>query len=254
MADKVIIWHGVPLRLTDNGDETWSLSTGAGGGSAGDASAAKQDAQTALLTSMDTDTGGIAVSTASLAKARGSVPAAGEVGVLPLAIRDDALSALTGDDDGELTPHRIDGFGRLWTVNGGAQDAIVDSIQTMPVPGIAGYVHKSADYTTTQTGAALWDPDSSHRFVVTNVFIEIYGSDDGNVFVWSSTSAAADTSYTPGTDRLIAQLHRVPSTAGAGGVSRVGFWPGAALDYPVRVTTTNNVDCTVSVDGYESTI
>ena len=42
-----------PLKLVDNGDGTYSLSTsGSGGGGTSDASAAKQDAQTALLTTI----------------------------------------------------------------------------------------------------------------------------------------------------------------------------------------------------------
>lgn len=131
--------------------------------------------------------------------------------------------------------------------------SVGDSILALPGPGTAAWVHRSADYTTTQAGVELWNPASGKRCVVRQVSIEWYGSDDGNIFVWASTTSDSESTYTPGTDQLICAAHPTPSTKGNGGRDRVGMWVTAGANYGVRVTTSGNVDCTVTLEGYEET-
>ncbi len=138
-------------------------------------------------------------------------------------------------------------------VDAGTRSAEVgDNITALDGP-ITGWLERTLDFTATATGTAIWTPASGKIFVCRQVFIEWSGSDDGNVFVWSPAASAADTAYTAGTDLLLAQAHPTPSTKGSGGLVRNGLWRGVTSVYPIRVTTTNNLDCTVSVGGYEIT-
>jgi hypothetical protein len=144
----------------------------------------------------------------------------------------------------------------LPTIQVGKFDAALgDSFMALPSPGLSVWKEFTAAYTTTQTGVALWTPASGKVYVVRQISIDWYGADDGALTVWGSASAAADTAYTEGTDRFLCGNNTcAPSTKGSGGIVRNGLWVGVGATYPVRVTTTNNLDCRVSVGGWEYTL
>jgi hypothetical protein len=131
----------------------------------------------------------------------------------------------------------------------------VDSIQTMPVPGVAAMVNKEARYTTAQTGTALWTPASGKVAVVTELRINWSGSVDGIITVWFDATSTSDTAYTAGTDRFLFDHTVQPSTKGSGGVIIPCFFTSAIspTQIPLRVTTSAAVVCTVMADGYEKT-
>lgn len=128
-----------------------------------------------------------------------------------------------------------------------------DNVMELPSPGTDAWVHRNAEYLTSQSGVELWDPASGQRCVVRQVGIEWYGDNDGNIFVWSSRSGATDADFTPDTDQLIAWAHATPTTKGNGGRDRHGLWVTGGANYGVRVTTTGNVNCTITLEGYEET-
>lgn len=168
---------------------------------------------------------------------------------------------LTGDQDAPFTELGLEGA-PVDSSNplpadlmGALSAALGDSVMSLPVPGLSEWKEFTADYTASQTGAALWTPASGKVYVLRQVSVEWYGSDDGSIIVWGSASSSADTAYTAGTDRLIVANHDAePSTKGSGGIIRNGLWVGVGAQYPVRVTTTGNLDCTVSLGGWEYTL
>lgn len=89
----------------------------------GDATAAKQDLQTALLTTMDTDTSTIA---GALIEAS-SVPTGTDLGLPAMFVRDDALSDL-GVTDGDFTPASVNQRGAVWVALDTVLDATNDAI------------------------------------------------------------------------------------------------------------------------------
>lgn len=167
-------------------------------------------------------------------------------------VRKDTLAAIA-PVVGDWNPLLGGPYGDLWVSLATSIAASVDSVQTMPMPDVAAFVNKNADYTTAQTGTALWTPAAGKVFVATSIHVDWSASTDGIIYLWSSTSGAADTSYTAGTDRLIWKFSAQPATKGNGGFSRAGYWVGGGIIYPLRVTTSAGITCTVSADGYEKT-
>jgi hypothetical protein len=108
---------------------------------------------------------------------------------------------------------------------------------------------KTAQYTTTQTGVALWTPASGKKIVITSYQIQAYGTTAATVQVWFGGSA--DTTYTRGTDLAIFDGEFAPSSTNKPGVAISGTWMSATADDILRVTTSAGISLTVTVWGYE---
>lgn len=124
-----------------------------------------------------------------------------------------------------------------------------------PAPHNLGYVfvHKDGEYTTAQTGVALWTPATGKKFVITGMTISTGGTTSGIVTVWQSTTAVGDTTYNAGTDIAIFRGEFAPSANSKPGVIKQFSTPYVAslADYPVRVTTSAAMTVYVQLDGYE---
>ena len=122
-----------------------------------------------------------------------------------------------------------------------------------PAPHNIGYAptHKDAEYTTAQTGAALWTPASGKRFVVTDLTITTGGTTAGLVTLWQG--ASADTTYTAGTDNAIFRGNFVPSATSTPGVVKSFNIPyvSSTADHVLRVTTSAGITVYIQVNGYE---
>lgn len=110
---------------------------------------------------------------------------------------------------------------------------------------------KSAQYTTAQTGAALWTPAAGKAICVTQMQIQVGGTVSGTAQVWFG--ASADTAYTRGTDAPIFDGEFAPSTTNKPGVYMAFTTPPrGTADYILRVTTSAAINpITVTVWGYE---
>lgn len=111
-------------------------------------------------------------------------------------------------------------------------------------------VSRVATYTSAQTGTALWTPGSGRIACITGIQIQSYGTTAGTCIVWYG--AAADTTYTRGTDIAVFDGEFAPSNTNKPGVYATFPFPiRGAVDHVVRVTTTNAQSVTVNVMGYE---
>lgn len=112
-------------------------------------------------------------------------------------------------------------------------------------------VPKSASYTSTQTGAVLWDPTAGKKIAITSIVISSFGTTAGRVLLWAG--ANGDTVYTAGTDQLILPFSAAPSTTSKPGIV---FTPGTPVyvttaDFELHVTTDAAISIDVSVYGFE---
>lgn len=117
-----------------------------------------------------------------------------------------------------------------------------------------GYDWRSANYTTTQTGATIWAPGSTSFLGIFNLNISSYGTTAGRVIIWFGSSA--DTTYTAGTDQLVWAGSFVPSanaTPGAIITAPFGIWAATAGHY-LRITTSAAISLDISVYGTEGGI
>lgn len=111
-------------------------------------------------------------------------------------------------------------------------------------------VNKVGQYTTAQTGTALWTPAAGRAIVVTSIQIQSYGTTAGLCQVWFGGSA--DTTYTRGTDAAVFDGEWAPSTTNKPGVFVAFPTPvRGTADFVLRVTTTNAQSVTINVWGYE---
>jgi hypothetical protein len=112
-------------------------------------------------------------------------------------------------------------------------------------------VNKTAQYTSTQTGVALWTPGSGRKIYVTALQIQVGGTTAGNVQVWFGGSA--DTTYTRGTDAALFDGEFAPSATNKPGIFVTFPQPlQGAANFVLRVTTTGPLNpITVSAWGYE---
>ena len=139
------------------------------------------------------------------------------------------------------------------TVNVSNSQQLLAGIDTGAAPHNFGYtlVHKDGEYTTAQTGAALWTPTTGKKFVVTDLTITTGGTTAGIVTLWQG--AAADTAYTTGTDNAIFRGNFVPSATSTPGVVKPFPVPyvSTTIDHILRVTTSAAMTVYVQVNGYE---
>lgn len=109
---------------------------------------------------------------------------------------------------------------------------------------------KAAQYTTAQTGTALWTPAAGNAVVVTSVQIQAAGTTAGTLQVWFG--ASADTTYTRGTDAPLFDGEFAPSATNKPGFAMAFPTPvRGTTDYVLRVTTSAAMTVTVNVWGYE---
>ena len=129
----------------------------------------------------------------------------------------------------------------------------IGGIDTGPAPHNFGYVsvHRNGEYTTAQTGTALWTPATGRRFAVTDITISTGGTTAGVVTLWQG--AAADTTYTTGTDPVIFRGEFAPSTTSRPGAVKSFNVPfvSNAVDHILRVTTSAAITVYVQLNGYE---
>ena len=110
---------------------------------------------------------------------------------------------------------------------------------------------KSGNYTTSQTGTALWTPASGKRIAISSIVISAYGTTAGRVLIW--LGSGADTTYTAGTDQLVLPFNAAPGDSSKPGVS---FTPTVPIycttaDHVLRVTTDAAISIDVIVNGWE---
>jgi hypothetical protein len=126
-------------------------------------------------------------------------------------------------------------------------------IDTGAAPHNFGYtlIHRDAEYTTAQTGAALWTPATGRRFAVTDITISTGGTTSGIVTIWQG--ASADTTYTVGTDNAIFRGEFAPSATVKPGAIKSFNVPFVAttVDHVLRVTTSAAMTVYIQVNGYE---
>ena len=109
---------------------------------------------------------------------------------------------------------------------------------------------KGAQFTTAQTGTAIWTPSSGNSVVVTAFQIQSYATVGGIAILWFG--ASGDTSYTRGTDGAIFDGEFAPSGTNKPGVYVAFPTPMRGnTDRVLRLTTTNGQSITVNVWGYE---
>lgn len=111
-------------------------------------------------------------------------------------------------------------------------------------------INKVGQYTSAQTGTALWTPSSGRAVVVTALQIQSYGTTAGTAIVWFG--ASADTTYTRSTDLALFDGEFAPSATNKPGVIMTLPTPArGTTDHVLRVTTTNAQSITINVWGYE---
>jgi hypothetical protein len=139
------------------------------------------------------------------------------------------------------------------TVNLTNGNQFLGGIDTGAAPHNFGYtlVHRDAEYTTAQTGAALWTPTTGRRFAVSDITITTGGTTSGIVTVWQG--AGGDTTYTVGTDNAIFRGEFAPSaTVKPGAVKSFNVpYVSTTVDHVLRVTTSAAMTVYVQVNGYE---
>jgi hypothetical protein len=115
----------------------------------------------------------------------------------------------------------------------------------------AQQVWKSANYTTTQAGAIIWDPTSGKRIAITSIVIGSYGTTAARLILWFG--ANGDTAYTAGTDQLILAASYAPSATSKPGTV---FTPASPIfcttaDFELHATTDAALSVDIAVNGYE---
>jgi hypothetical protein len=134
-----------------------------------------------------------------------------------------------------------------------AHSPTILAIKTGPAPHNIGYtpVHKDVEYTTQQTGAAIWTPASGKKFVVTDITVTTGGTTSGVLTLWQG--ASGDTTFTVNTDPVIFRGEFAPSANSKPGMVksyRVPFISTTA-DHILRITTSAALTCYIQVEGYE---
>jgi hypothetical protein len=139
----------------------------------------------------------------------------------------------------------------LWVLD--HTQEFIAGIDTGAAPHNFGYslVHKDAEYTSAQTGTALWTPASGKKFVVTDLTISTGGTTAGIVTLWQG--ASADTTYSAGTDPAIFRGEFAPSaTVRPGAVKSFNVpYISTTADHILRVTTSAAITVYIQVNGYE---
>lgn len=118
-------------------------------------------------------------------------------------------------------------------------------------------VAKAFQFTSAQTGTAIWTPASGKSVVITSLQIQSYGTTTGTAIIWFG--ASGDTTYTRNNsassntgDFALFDGEFVPTATNKPGVYVTYPTPvQGTVDYLLRLTTTGNQSITVNVWGYE---
>lgn len=173
----------------------------------------------------------------------GEVAADAAVGTKPVAVGGRASNAVP-------TAMSADGDAvHLWLSRLGAQ--IVSMIPHLALDGTTyTLTAKTAQYTTAQTGVALWTPAAGKKLAITSYQIQAGGTTAGTVQLWFG--ASADTTYTRGTDLAIFDGEFSPSSTQKPGAIQTGLWIASTADHILRVTDSAAINpLTITVWGYE---
>lgn len=111
---------------------------------------------------------------------------------------------------------------------------------------------KSAAYTTTQTGAALWTPAGGKKIAVCYLQVGTVTGNTTNADVTIWFGASGDTTYTAGTDQLVFRGAIAQASSNKPGFIVQGpplF--AATADHILRVTTSAAIHLYICVYGYE---
>lgn len=160
--------------------------------------------------------------------------------------------SVVGGRASSVVPSAVDADGdavRAWLNRNGA--AVVADLPHIGVNAdpftLTG---KTAQFTTQQTGTALWTPAGGKKLVITKVQIQAGGTTAGAVQLWFG--ASGDTTYSRGTDLAIFDGEFAPSATLKPGVVDSGPWVASAADHILRVTDSAAVNpLTVTCWGYE---
>lgn len=133
-------------------------------------------------------------------------------------------------------------------------NAMFDLFGRLLTAGIAPeqFVWKSFNATTAQTGADVWTPAAGKKIAVTSVLIGVYGTTAGRLILWFGDDA--DTTYTAGTDQLLAALSYAPSASLKERDFLVFPFPGHVCntaDRELHITTDAAMSVDLAVTGYE---
>lgn len=112
---------------------------------------------------------------------------------------------------------------------------------------------ESFNATSTQTGATIWQPTAGNRIAITYIGVSSYGTTAARVILWFG--AAADTTYTAGTDQLVWAGSFAPSANSKPGAIITLPHPifAATTDHYLKITTDAGISIDVTVYGYEFT-
>jgi len=139
------------------------------------------------------------------------------------------------------------------TINNTLSDDFITSVDVGAAPHNFGYTtfHKDGEYSTQQTGTALWTPTTGKKFVVTDFTISTGGTTAGIVTLWQG--ALADTTYTVGTDPALFRGEFAPSANAKPGIAKVMTVPfiSTTVDHLLKVTTSAAMTVYVQLNGYE---
>lgn len=124
--------------------------------------------------------------------------------------------------------------------------AAIETIEFGAPPHKIGYnpVHRNRDYTTAQTGAALWTPSSGKRFVLTDIVIFASGTTDATLTVFDETDALGNRIF-----RSFVDVTNNKQFAFSHGF-KMPFVSDAA-DNVLRVTTDADLVFHIGAHGYE---
>lgn len=137
--------------------------------------------------------------------------------------------------------------------NGDRSNAVSDLFGRQLIANIDSgmQVWRSANYTTQQTGAAIWTPSAGKRIAITYISVTSYATTAGRVILWFG--AGGDTTYTAGTDQLLWAGSFAPSAnSRPGAIIQQPFGLFAATpDHILRITTDAAISLDITVYGYE---
>lgn len=140
------------------------------------------------------------------------------------------------------------------TFTQGPSQPVISAIRTAPAPHFFGYtvVNKNLQFTTAQTGGAVWTPATGKKIAVMSLQIQAGGTTAGTVQVWYG--GAADTAFTRGTDYALFDGEFAPSATNKPGVILTPHIPyvSPTIDFVLRITSSAAINpLTVNVWGYE---
>lgn len=138
-------------------------------------------------------------------------------------------------------------------VDDDATQSKLDTVITLLGTSVATQIAKDFSATSTATGHAVWIPASGKKIAITHFSLSTAGNVAGKVTMWFG--AAADTTYTSGTDQVAFKGSFAPSSI-ASTYPGVVVQPASPIlagnaDYSLRVTTDNSMTWDLVLYGYE---